>query len=191
MNRPAVRRIGIVLLAALAWVATDPGQARAERAWVRGEVRLNVRTGPSNEYRIITTLKTGDAVDLMRRGEGWTMVRLADGKQGWIPGGYLMPTPPPLVRVQQLEDEVQELRANLSTVSEEASTLRASNAEIHTQDAARQAELDRLTRENMDLRAGARWPYLITGASILGFGMLVGAALSRSSARRSTRRIKL
>ena len=47
----------------------------------------------------------------------------------------------------------------------------------------------RLSEENRDLRAGERWPYLVTGAGILGIGLAVGL-LVRGGTRRSSSRIR-
>ena len=62
---------------------------------------------------------------------------------------------------------------------------------MSSRDDGQRSEIDRLTRENDKLRAGARWPYMIAGASILGAGMLLGAILHASSARRPRPRVRL
>ena len=54
--------------------------ASAEKAWVRGEVRLNLRSGPGNQYRILEVIKTGDSMQILRRDEGWTMVQTPAGQ---------------------------------------------------------------------------------------------------------------
>ena len=69
-----------------------PGHS--EVAWVKDELRLNVRTGPGVQYRIVGVLKTGDMVEILARGEGWTQVQSKDSAEGWIPVGYLQPGPP-------------------------------------------------------------------------------------------------
>ena len=39
--------------------------ALAETAWVRSEVRLNVRTGAGTQFRIVGVVATGDSVDIL------------------------------------------------------------------------------------------------------------------------------
>jgi hypothetical protein len=51
--------------------------------------------------------------------------------------------------------------------------------------------IKKLTVDNLELRAGARYPEWITGASILAAGMALGAMLHRSSGRRTPKRIRL
>lgn len=169
--------------------------ATAEQAWVRGEVRLNIRTGPGNQYRIIGLVKTGDAIDVLERGEDWTKIQIQqeDGstKQGWIPGGYLNSEPPPTVQLERAQSKVETLEQELSALKSETGKLRSDNEILTSQDGDQQSQIKQLTMENMELRAGARYPEWITGASIFAAGMVLGAWLHRNSARRQPTRIRL
>ena len=178
-------------VAAIAMCALTVGPADAEQAWVRGGIRLNLRTEPGTQFRIIGVLETGDGVEILQKREEWTQIRKPDGKQGWIPVGYLRSEPPPTVRLGQLEEEAAQLRAGLETATDSVTRLREQNAEISKKDQQQQAEIARLTRDNMELRAGARWPEWIVGASVLAAGMLIGAALYRNATRRPSSRIRL
>lgn len=182
-------RIGTAL--ALSWVWTAAQPARAETGWVRDEVRLNLRTGPGTQYRIVGVLTTGDDVQILQRGENWTKVRLPDGKDGWIPEGYLQAQPPAAVRVDQYQAQVAELQAKLEQTESEAARLREENQQVGGRDSEQRQEIERLTLENYELRAGARWPEWITGASILVVGMMVGALLHRNATRRPSTRIRI
>lgn len=179
-----------VALAVLVAASGLPQAAGAETAWVRGEVRLNLRTGPTTGHRIVGGVKTGDRVEIVGRAEDWTRIREPSGLEGWIPAGYLDPEPPAVVRVDQLATEVERLRRRNAELSEENERLTQGSEASVEREAAQRAELERLATENRELRAGARWPHWIAGASILAAGMLVGAILARSG-RRSQRRIKL
>ncbi len=167
------------------------GQAAAEAAWVRGGIRLNLRTEPGTQYRIIAGVSTGDAVTITGRVEGWTKVRLADGKEGWIPEGYLEAEPPPTVKLGQLTDEVTSLRAQLESSRARTTELEESNTTLAGRDDSQHSEINRLKVENTELRANKRWPEWITGASVLAVGMLLGAILHRNATRRPSSRIRL
>jgi SH3 domain protein len=177
-----VRALGAAVAAAGAIAAA--GVAAAEPAWVRAEIILNLRTGPGTQFRIVSTLHTGDRVEILDRGEKWTQVSLPSGKDGWIPGGYLQPEAPPTVRLGMLEEEVVQLRTQLETVTAERETLRESNTTLTSNDDTQRSDIESLTFENMRLRAGQRWPEWITGAGVLSVGMILGALLHRNSARR-------
>jgi SH3 domain protein len=189
-------RTGVVLgltIATLSVALLTPEPALAqERAWVRSEIRLNVRSGAGTQYRILGGVATGDGLAIMTRGEGWTQVRLEDGVEGWIPEGYLNAKPPPTVRLAQLEIEVASLRTRLTSTTDEGEKLRTSNETLSSTDSAQRAEINRLVFDNTKLRAGARHPELIAGAGILVAGMILGAMLHRSSSnRRPSSRIRL
>jgi uncharacterized protein YraI len=180
------------LIGAVAGAVLLGGAAHAENAWVRGDIRLNLRTGAGTQFRIVGAIATGDGVEILERGASWTKVRMKkDGKEGWIPEGYLQPRPPPTVAVSLLETQVGELTAQLEQSTTEAQGLRQSNEEISARDGEQRAEIDRLSLEVMEMSAGARWPEWITGASILLVGMLVGAMLHRNATRRPSSRIRI
>jgi len=165
--------------------------ASAEQAWIRAEVRLNLRTGPGSGYRILATLQTGDEISILQRAEGWTKVRASDRKEGWIPAGYLQSKAPPTIRLAQLEVQVTELRGQLETVTAERERLAQANVRLEEMDALHTSQITELDRENERLKGGQRWPEWITGAGVLCVGMLLGMLWNRSTGRRSGPRIRL
>lgn len=164
----------------------------AEPGWVGSQIQLNLRTGPGTEYRIVGSVETGDRVSILERKTKWTRVRLPNGEKGWIPVGYLEPRPPPVLELAELRKEVAKLRHDREASQkilvqlEEAAQSHAATVSQQTQ------RIDELTRTNIELKAGARWPEWITGAAILCTGLALGALLQRaSSRRRQGARIKL
>ncbi len=188
------RTVGSVLLPLAALVAIGSMLAASagaqQQAWVQGDVRVNLRTGPSTGHRIIGAVETGDSLQLLERVEGWAHVQ-ANGRSGWIPERFVAPEPPPALRVASLEAELGSLRQELDRTTREFEATREERERLAASEAERDAEISRLTAENLDLKAGERWPYLITGAAILAAGMLVGAILQRLGSRRTPPRIKL
>jgi len=181
-------RAPLMLAASLAVLATPSG---AERAWVKDELRLNLRAGPGVQYRILGVAKTGDSIEVVSRSNEWTQVRI-DGKgNAWIPAGYLQSEPPASLRLTKTETEATELRDRVSTLSEQVSALRSANEDLQARDETRSAEREGLVLENLQLRPGERWPEWIAGACILGVGMIVGGLLHRNATRRKTPRIRL
>jgi len=165
--------------------------AQAERAWVKDEVRINVRTGPGTQYRILGVLKTGDSVQVLAREESWTQIEPSDMEPGWIPSGYLAAAAPARVSLAKREAEVVELRERVEKLAKSEGELLTKNDALSGADGEQRDEVTRLTRENLELKAGARWPEWITGACIIVSGMLIGAFLQRSMGRRRAPRIKL
>ncbi|MHA7836685.1 MAG: TIGR04211 family SH3 domain-containing protein [bacterium] len=178
------------LLALLLCLAL-PLTARADTGWVRGEIRLNLRSGAGTQYKILGAVETGDELVVLSRNESWTRVQTQDGQTGWIPAGYLESEPPAALRLGQIETEAATLRAELEEVRSEAARLRETNASLSAADSGQREKIESLRIENYELRASSRYQEWITGALILGLGMLIGAFLHRNSTRRPSSRIRL
>ncbi len=185
-----IRRLALLLVAASA-LGTLADASHAERAWIKDELRLNIRTGPGLKYRILGVLATGDSVEVLSRTEGWTKVRAPGGMDGWIPEGYLQAETPARIRLERHEAETAELRTRFEKLSAEVVDLRSRNEQLSGRESKQRAEIDALTRENLELRAGARGPEWITGASILFVGAILGIIVHRSASRRPAPRIRL
>ncbi len=185
-------RIRASHLALVLALVLGAGRAGAEQGWVRGDLRLNVRSGAGLEYRILGSIATGDPVKVLSKGTDWTRIETAEGKVGWIPAGYVETTPPASARLASLETEASTLRSELEKLRSETTTLRESNAALSSNDDGQRKELDTLRLENLELRAVSRYQEWLTGAGILGGGMIAGALLQRRSAnRRPSTRIRL
>ncbi len=183
-------RARLALALSIVVLVCTPALATAE-AWVKDEVRLNLRTGPGSKYRITGAIRTGDSVTVLDRREGWTHVRLDDARDGWVPAGFLSDEPPAMTRVGRMEHENRELRDALSNLRQEVDGLRQQRDTLETTEADHRSRAQALEAENLELKAGARWPEWITGAGILATGMLVGSLLQSWSSRRPRSRIRL
>ncbi len=187
-HRSPLRALGLGLL-----LATLPPAIQAtESGWVRGEIRLNIRTGPGTQYKIAGITRTGDGAEILERREGWTRVRIRDesGQEnvGWIPKGYLESEPPPSLRLAEAQRRADSLEAEITSLRERVEAL--SGGENERQQAL-QEQISELRGQNELLRAGGRYPEWITGACILGAGMILGAILHRMTERRNQTRLKI
>jgi uncharacterized protein YgiM (DUF1202 family) len=184
------QRSAAILGIAVLILAAGRGAAAADTAWVRGETRTNFRAAPLASAPALGVVKTGDAVTVLERKAGWSRIQVPGGASGWLPDTLLDAQAPPTQHLTQLESELASLREQLAAATHERDELREQNAQVRASQSEREAAVRQLTEENRDLRAGERWPYLITGAAILGAGILVGALVNRASGRRSTSRIR-
>ncbi len=180
----------LAFLAALTGALLTNTTADAARAWVKGDVLLNIRTGPGAENRALGAITTGDPVVILDQGNGWTRVRTEAAEEGWIPSGFLQDEPPAVVRLEQVESEASELRQRVDALTEEAERLRAAQAEAAAAAEEKSREIERLSAENAALQSEVIWPVMLTGASILLTGGLLGA-WARGGGRRTSQRVRL
>jgi hypothetical protein len=95
------------------------------------------------------------------------------------------------MRLERTEAETAEFRSQFTTLSERVKELEGTNLELSSADEEQRSTIETLTRENLELRAGARWPEWITGAGILCAGMVMGAIIQSMNGRRARPRIRL
>jgi SH3 domain protein len=164
--------------------------AAAARSWVKGDVLLNVRSGPGSENRPLGAITTGDPVDVLEHSNGWTRVRSEAAGEGWIPSGFLQDEPPAVVKLEQVESEAAALRERLEALTAEAEQLREAQAQAAAAVKEQAQEIERLSSENQSLQAEVIWPVMLTGATILLTGGLVGA-WARGAGRRAGPRVRL
>lgn len=189
-DRVKLRQRRIAGFAALFCLFAAP--AVAQTAWIKDEVRINLRTGAGRDFRITKELTTGDRVEILGRDDGWTQVRPDGGEPGWIPAGYLVTSPPALVTLAEVQAAKERLERQVDELTDAEARLRTDSEAIRERDAEREAEIERLTHENIRLRAGAVWPERLTGAGIVLFGMVVGAIVAgRAKRQRNSPRIRL
>lgn len=51
---------------------------------------VNVRSGPSTDEKIITTVDKGEAYNYYKRAENWYCIKLKDGQTGWVIKDYFL-----------------------------------------------------------------------------------------------------
>ena len=118
-------------------------------------------------------------------------MQIADGREGWIPEGFLVDEVPTAVDMRRSDTELSGLREGLKGVTAEVEKLRSSNQTLVERNQVLNSQNRSLETENHRLKAGTRWPEWIAGASILAVGMLMGAIFHAWTSRRSHSRVRL
>lgn len=143
MNRPLKRKLALAvqllvmqLLAALAPALSLAGPIVGP-AYVSDELVLGVYAEQNNQGQRLATLHSGSSVEALAANGEFTQVRLSDGTTGWVKSAYLTTKEPAVVRVKQLEEELDQRRATTPALAE----------------AAARKEVERLTRELEQARA--------------------------------------
>lgn len=188
--------IGASLFGALLIAGPVDAQESSDNArWVSDSLNTYVRSGPTDGYRIVGTLTSGQKVELISTQGDYSQVRLESGSNVWIPSKELQDVPGQAERLPQLEQQVAELSEELKTIDESwqvrvqgmQETLDSRKALIDELDARRIALETELTEAQSELRTTqARlgdenkqvlMQYMVYGGSIAGAGLLVGLIL--------------
>jgi len=129
-----VKRAAALLLALLA------ARGVADTAYVSDELVLGVYADPNNQGQRLATLHSGTRVDTLLQSGEFTQVRLSDGTTGWVKSAFLTSKEPAVVRLKQLEEELDRAHATTPALAEAAA--RSEVEQLKQELAARQTELD-------------------------------------------------
>ncbi|MGH8352893.1 MAG: TIGR04211 family SH3 domain-containing protein [Pseudomonas sp.] len=191
------RALGVCLLAGLL-AAGAPAQAEETAGnvrWVSDSLNTYVRSGPTDGYRIVGTLTSGQKVELLRTQDDYSQVRGENGDAVWIPSRDLQEMPGQAERLPQLEQKVAELSAELEGINDTwktrvqgmQETLDSRKTLIDELQAARTAldsELNQAHSELRDVQAQlgeenqqVLMRYMVYGGGIAGAGLFAGLIL--------------
>ncbi len=124
--------------------------AHAKTLYIHDNLRVDMRSGPSVEYRIIDFLRSGTSLELMKVSGEWIQVK-AKGKEGWIQSQYTSETPiaraqltKALQQIQALQQENSTLKKQLGSTQQELNGLKSDHRQVTTSTEKLQKELDHI-----------------------------------------------
>jgi SH3 domain protein len=189
------RLLGTGLLGALLAFGPASAAAAPNDRWVNDSLHTYVRSGPTDAYRIVGTLKSGEMVRLLDTQGTYSQIRNSAGDTVWIPTRDLQEKPSQFVRMPELEQQVAELSEQLKTIEDTwktrvqgmQETLDSRKALVDELEARRKALDAELSETQSELRSvqarlGAEnkeelMRYMVYGGSIAGAGLLFGLIL--------------
>lgn len=114
--------------------------ATAATAYVSDELVLGVYAEENNQGQRLATLHSGARVETLTQNGDFTQVRLIDGTTGWVRSAFLITKEPAVVRVKQLEEELDRTRATTPALAEAAA--RSEVERLKQELASKQSDLD-------------------------------------------------
>ena len=112
----------------------------AATSYVSDELVLGVYAEQNSQGQRLATLHSGTRVETLAQNGDFTQVRLTDGTTGWVKSTFLTTNEPAVVRVKQLEEELDQRRATTPALAEAAA--RREVERLKSELAAKQNELD-------------------------------------------------
>jgi SH3 domain protein len=86
--------------------------ALAQTVYINDVVKVTLRSGPGYDNKIVSVLSSGDVVDVIERGEEWSLVRIPEGPNGWIVTRLLSQKEPNTLKIRRLEAQLAALQAD-------------------------------------------------------------------------------
>jgi SH3 domain protein len=144
----------ITLLTALIGVSTN---TVAATQYVSDVLRIDMRTGPSNEFRIISLLKSGTAVNIISEpaDSPWVEVETGSGdskKKGWVRKQYLVSVPIARERLKKAEEQLSLLTSQRGKQSESIQILNNELNQLKSEHSVLLKEKSQLDKKYSDLK---------------------------------------
>ncbi len=127
----------------------------AESMYISDNLKVTVRRGPSTEYKIIDIAESGERVEILEAGDDWTLVRLGNGKEGYVTTRYLIAGPTHAIRLEQLQAKQKSLTQQATALLEENTKLREENKRLASALQSTEKTLKTVDGEYQELKAGS------------------------------------
>ncbi len=181
-----MRMRGLTIISTLLIAGAALSVAAQERAYVRDEIRVNMRAGPGLQFRILRVLTSGEVVRRLAERDDWVQVAIPGGPDGWIESGYITTQVPPSVVLPQVQDQLTHAEARVRELERKLTSQTAAIVELEEL----RARNEGLEASNADLEFSSGWQDMAAGAGIILVGMVIGLLGSRGTSR-GGRKIKL
>jgi hypothetical protein len=97
----------------------------AETLYVIEQLMVNVNSAPDATGARISTIKSGDAVEVLERQGDQIHVHLANGTEGWVRKSYLSEQEPLQHRLNERNTEVEKLKQDVARLESEVAAAKA------------------------------------------------------------------
>ena len=133
---------------------TTTGYAAVEKRYVSDQLRLQLRSGPGNEFRIIKTLSSGAHLIYIEETENknHTKVKTDKGIEGWVLSQFLVKSPVAKEKLILAERKLNKVQAELDTLkqqtdalTQEKTTLSGDRSSLSREKKSLEKELKRIT----------------------------------------------
>lgn len=122
-----VKTLGIAGMCLLLLSAADLAEAKN---YIYNTSKVPMRTGPSIDRKIIALLNNGQEVVILKSESERTLVRLSDGREGWVNNLFITDQTPDDIQLKILKIKLDEFQTKAASLVEENKTLNAENKKL-------------------------------------------------------------
>ncbi len=144
-----------VLACLVTSLASATVQATAATMYITDELTVPLRSGPSNQHRILHAgLPSGTVMETLSTDEaaGYTQIRTSRGTEGWIRTQYLVSEPIAKVMLERTRAELERARTQLASVRNARQELETNLANQTNATTEAGGEIERLEAELDQIR---------------------------------------
>lgn len=117
----------------------------AETAYISDTLRVGVRPAPDNQAAPIGVVKTGMRLELLETREGFVRIKTENEVEGWIRDNYVVKTPPAMIKLQKMQQQLGTLESEFKNLEENNLVLQEANRVLNTR-------IDQLSTERSQMQ---------------------------------------
>ena len=119
-----VKTLGIVGICLFLLSTTVPAETKH---YINDSMKITMRTGPATDRKIIALLSVGQEVEVLKAENEWTLVRLLNGKEGWVISRFITDQTPESIQLEALRKNHSALQTKAASLMEENKALKDEN----------------------------------------------------------------
>lgn len=149
-------------IGALFSIVTLPLLHAQTTSYVDDTLTITVRTGKGSEYQILRTISSGTPVEVLQTDtDGYKLIRLSDGVEGWVRSQYLVDTPIARDRLADAETRFEQLKEENARLREAAGASRQEKIDVGEELTLLTQKYEELSSKYAELQALAAEPQAI------------------------------
>lgn len=129
-----------------------PSVIFAETVYVSEDFEITMRTGPGNGRKIISLIQSGKALEMLEKGEEWSMVRTTTGKEGWVLNRYITNRQPCAMVLDRVRQDYDVLAAQHKDIKAQYEELIAQKKVLDNDLSQSQQDCDELSQAYTSLK---------------------------------------
>ncbi|AOM42259.1 TIGR04211 family SH3 domain-containing protein [Xenorhabdus hominickii] len=178
-----------------------------EKRYVSDELSAYIRSGPSNQHRIIGSLNSGEEVSLLsqKSENGFLQVRDSKGRTSWMLSSELSTIPSLRERIPAMEQKIKTLTDELTNIDDTWNTrtaelqnkvassdkiinnLKKENAQLLSKLTVAEKKVDAANLQLDDKQREIILQWFAYGGGVAGFGLILGLLLPHIIPRRKNK----
>ena len=152
-------RLQVLMVSALLVFFSAQALAQDTTRYISEELEVGVRTGKTLQNRIIRTARGGEQVTVVQQdNDGYSLVRFANGTEGWILTRYLQDQAHSRDRLAEVEAELAEIRSGSDDQASRVAQLLDERRVLESERDSLQQRIGALESELTELRDVASRP---------------------------------
>lgn len=127
--------------------------AQAEKGHIADDAMVYVHNGPSNEYRIITRIKSGSPVTILKRDPKtkYAQIRMPQGRIGWVEPSAVDSGDSMSVRLPKLQSSLEKSQTTVTEQAQQIESLQQESAALKRDNQTLSTEVQELKASIKDL----------------------------------------